>query len=228
MDNKNINDICIIVQARMGSQRVPGKMLKSFADTTLTDILFDKLTKSTIIPKSNIYFSAYEDELKEVGRKYGINVFDRSKESAFAETDMKLIYEWHDKLPFKYVVLVSACNPLLTIETIDGFLKSFIESDKEGAFAVFEKKTYYWDKQGKPITNWQGVSIMNTKNVEPIYEAAHCLYASRLDIIEQGYWMDINYPPQPQLFIMEELEAFDIDYNWQFHLGEQLFKMGIC
>ncbi len=69
---------------------------------------------------------------------------------------------------------------------------------------------------------------MNTKNVEPIYEAAHCLYASRLDIIEQGYWMDINYPPQPQLFIMEELEAFDIDYNWQFHLGEQLFKMGIC
>ena len=228
MDNKNINDICIIVQARMGSQRVPGKMLKSFADTTLTDILFDKLTKSTIIPKSNIYFSAYEDELKEVGRKYGINVFDRSKESAFAETDMKLIYEWHDKLPFKYVVLVSACNPLLTIETIDGFLKSFIESDKEGAFAVFEKKTYYWDKQGKPITYWQGVSIMNTKNVEPIYEAAHCLYASRLDIIEQGYWMDINYPPQPQLFIMEELEAFDIDYNWQFHLGEQLFKMGIC
>ncbi len=228
MGKKNINDICILVQARMGSQRVPGKMLKSFADTTLTDILFDKLTKSTIIPKSNIYFSAYEDELKEVGRKYGINVFDRSKESAFAETDMKLIYEWHDKLPFKYVVLVSACNPLLTIETIDGFLKSFIESDKEGAFAVFEKKTYYWDKQGKPITNWQGVSIMNTKNVEPIYEAAHCLYASRLDIIEQGYWMDINYPPQPQLFIMEELEAFDIDYNWQFHLGEQLFKMGIC
>ena len=228
MDNKNINDICIIVQARMGSQRVPGKMLRPFADTTLTDILFDKLTKSTIIPKSNIYFSAYEDELKDVGRKYGINVFDRSKESAFAETDMKLIYEWHDKLPFKYVVLVSACNPLLTIETIDGFLKSFIESDKEGAFAVFEKKTYYWDKQGKPITNWQGVSIMNTKNVEPIYEAAHCLYASRLDIIEQGYWMDINYPPQPQLFIMEELEAFDIDYNWQFHLGEQLFKMGIC
>ena len=228
MDNKNINDICIIVQARMGSQRVPGKMLRPFADTTLTDILFDKLTKSTIIPKSNIYFSAYEDELKEVGKKHGINIFDRSKESAFAETDMKLIYEWYNKLPFKYIVLVSACNPLLTIETIDGFLKSFIESDKEGAFAVFEKKTYYWDKQGKPITDWQGVSIMNTKNVEPIYEAAHCLYASRLDIIKQGYWMDTNYPPQPELFVMKELEAFDIDYEWQFQLGEQLYKMDIC
>ena len=228
MDSKNINDICIVVQARMGCQRVPGKMLKPFANTTLTDILFDKLTQSTIVPKQNIYFSAYENELKNVGRKYGINIFDRSKDSAFAETDMKLIYEWHDKLPFKYVVLISACNPLLTIETIDGFLKSFIESDKEGAFAVFEKKTYYWDNQGKPITDWQGVSIMNTKNVEPIYEAAHCLYASRLDIIKQGYWMDINYPPQPKLFVMEELEAFDIDYDWQFRLGEQLYKTNIC
>lgn len=225
---KNIDDICIIVQARMGSQRVPGKMLRPFINTTLTDILFDKLTKSTIIPKQNIYFSAYENELKEVGRKYGINIFDRSKESAFAETDMQLIYEWHDKLPFKYVVLVSACNPLLTIKTIDNFIKSFINSSKEGAFAVFEKKTYYWDKQGKPITDWKGANIMNTKLVEPIYEAAHCLYASSLDIIKNGYWMDIISPPSPELFIMEELEAFDIDYEWQFQLGEQLYKMNIC
>jgi len=228
MDSKKINDICIVVQARMGSQRVPKKMLRPFNDTTLVDILFSKLAKSTIIPRSNIYFSAYENELKEVGNKYKINIFDRSKESAFAETDMKLIYEWHDKLPYKYVILISACNPLLTIETIDGFVESFMKSNKEGAFAVFEKKTYYWDKQGKPITDWQGVSIMNTKNVEPIYEAAHCLYASRLDIIQEGYWMDKNYPPQPELYIMKELEAFDIDYEWQFQLGEQLYKMNLC
>jgi CMP-N-acetylneuraminic acid synthetase len=224
MATKNINDVCVLVQARMGSQRVPGKMLRSFAETTLTDILFEKLSNSSIIPKSNIYFSAYENELKEVGKKYGINIFNRSKNSAFAETDMQLIYEWHDKLPFKYVVLVSACNPLLTIETIDAFIKSFVESDKQGAFAVFEKKTYYWNKDGQAITDWQGANIMNTKFVEPIYEAAHCLYASRLDIIKNGYWMDTVSPPAPELFVMKELEAFDIDYEWQFQLGEYLYK----
>lgn len=228
MANKSIEDICILVQARMGSQRVSRKMLRPFADTTLMDILFNKLTKSTVLPKSNIYLSAYEDELIDVGKKHGIQIFHRSRESAYAETDMKLIYEWHDRLPFKYVVLISACNPLLTIETIDNFLQKFIESDREGAFAVFEKKTYYWDQQGKPITDWQGASIMNTKNVQPVYEAAHCLYASRLDIISEGYWMDTNYPPQPELFVMQELEAFDIDYEWQFKLGEQLFKTKVC
>ena len=65
---------------------------------------------------------------------------------------------------------------------------------------------------------------MNTKLVEPIYEAAHCLYASRMDIIGDGYWMDTNSPPQPELFTMDELEAFDIDYEWQFTLGEKLYK----
>ena len=222
---KNINDICILVQARLGSTRVPGKMLRPFAGTTLVDILFNKLKSSKVIPKENIYFSVYEDELKEVGKKHGINIFDRSEKSAFSEGDpLSEIYEWHNKLPYKYVVLISACNPLLKIETMDSFVESFLNSDKEGGFAVFEKKTYYWDKNGKSITDWGELPIMNTKFVDPIYEAAHCLYASRMDFIGDGYWMDTKSPPEPELFKMGELEAFDIDYEWQFKLGEILFR----
>jgi CMP-N-acetylneuraminic acid synthetase len=226
---KNQKDICILVQARLGSQRVPGKMLRPFSNTTLVDILFEKLKQSKVFDISDVYFSAYETELKSIADKHKINIFHRSIQSANSEGQpLTEIYEWYDKLPFKYVILVSACNPLLTIETIDNFIQSFIESDKEGAFAVFEKKTYYWDKNGESLTDWGNSSIMNTKFVEPIYEAAHCLYASRLDIIGQGYWMDTNYPPKPELFVMKELEAFDIDYEWQFQLGEQLYKMEIC
>tara|TARA_Y100000593_G_C4227206_1_gene295067 strand:- start:255 stop:938 length:684 start_codon:yes stop_codon:yes gene_type:complete len=222
---KNINDICILVQARLGSQRVPGKMLRPFVGTTLVDILFEKLKTSTVIPQKNIHFSVYEEELKEVANKHNINIFHRSEASAMSEGEpLSEIYEWYNKLPYKYVVLISACNPLLKIETIDNFIQSFINSDKEGGFAVFEKKTYYWDKEGKPTTNWGGVTIMNTKLVEPIYEAAHCLYASRMDIIGEGHWMDTNSPPQPELFTMDELETFDIDYEWQFKTGEILYK----
>ena len=35
---KNKSDVCVIVQARMGSERVPGKMIKPFAGTTIMDI----------------------------------------------------------------------------------------------------------------------------------------------------------------------------------------------
>mgnify|MGYP003116773023 FL=1 len=221
---KKIEDVCILVQARLGSQRVPNKMLRPFAGTTLTDILFKKLKSSKVIPKNNIYFSAWEQELKDVAKKHDINIYHRSEQSANEDNSLQLIYEWHDKLPFKYVILVSACNPLLKIETIASFVESFINSDKEGGFAVFEKKTYYWNKDGKSITDWKGATIMNTKVVEPIYEAAHCLYASRLDVVKDGYWMDTKSPPQPELFVMDEFEAFDIDYEWQFKLGEKIWE----
>lgn len=222
---KNINDVCVVVQARLGSTRVPGKMLKPFAGTTLVDILFQKLNSSTIIPSKNIYFSAYEEELKEVGRKNGINIFDRSKQSAYSECEsVAELYEWHDKLPHKYVILISACNPLLKIETIDSFVNFYLQSNNDGAFGVFEKKTYYWGEDNKPITDWGGLETMNTKFVKPIYEAAHCLYASKLDIIKDGYWMGTTSPPQPELFVMDELETFDIDYDWQFKVGEVLYN----
>ena len=223
--SKSINEIGVIINARLNSERIPNKMLKPFAGTTLVDILLKKLKTSTIIPLNNIYFSVYEQELKEVADKYSINIFQRTKKSSNSEGEnLTELLEWHDKLPFKYVIAVSACNPLLKIETIDNFIKSFIQSKKEGSFAVFKKKTYYWDQHKKNITDWKGLSIMNTKFVDPVYEGAHCLYASRMDIIKDNKWMTTNGPNDIDLFEMDELEAFDIDYDWQFKVGEQLYK----
>jgi CMP-N-acetylneuraminic acid synthetase len=220
---KNLKDVAIVVQARLGSTRVPGKMLRPFAGTTLVDILLNKLRQSELIDPNQVYLSFYEEELKDVSVKYPFNLFNRSKESANEESNLPVIFEWWNKLEKKYVVMISACNPLLTIDTIDKFVYDFINSDKEGAFAVFEKKTYYWDKNKNPITDWKGSSSMNTKFVEPVYEAAHCLYASRLDIIGGGKWVDTNSPWNTELIVMDELEAFDIDYEFQFKSAEQLY-----
>jgi len=221
---KNKEDVCLVVQARLGSERLPGKMLKPFAESNLVDILFKKLKKLKNIPQSNIFFSAYEQELKDVAIENRVNIYDRSEESANSEGQpLSEIYEWYNVLPFKYVVLVSACNPLLKVSTIDDFIESFINSEKEGGFAVFEKKTYYWDKNFKPITDWKDSTIMNTKYVDPIYEAAHCLYASKMDFIADDFWMDNKSPAEPELFVMNEIEAFDIDHEWQFNIAKLLY-----
>ena len=224
MASKNKNDILLMTQARLGSTRIPNKMLRPFAGTTLLDILLEKLTKIKSIPQSNIYVSAYEDEIKDVIGKYNLNIFHRSKKSANAEEDASSILEFHDKLPFKYVIGVIACHPLLKVDTIEKFINHSINSVKEGVFAVFKKKTYYWNKDGKMITNWGDNKIMNTKYIDPVYEAAHCLGCSRMDIIKDGYYIDNKLPLEPDLFVMDELEAFDIDYEWQFKLGEKLWK----
>jgi CMP-N-acetylneuraminic acid synthetase len=222
-----LDNTAFIVQARLNSQRVPQKMIKPFAGDNLFGILLDKLLQSKVIPSENIIASVYEDELfYEASTKRNIRTFRRSYESANTDNDITKIYEWHDKLPHKYVVIISACNPLLKVETIDSFVTQWAEQEEENLFGVIKLKDYFWNKEGSLTTPWpEGQSLMNTKAVEETYKAAHVLYASRMDLVKDYKFMgDFQAPGGIKLFEMEELETFDIDYPWQFEVAEVLYN----
>jgi len=205
-------------------------MLRPFAGTTLMDITIEKIQQSEFIPAENFYVSVYEPELKSVCEKHEANIFHRSKESAFSEgTPMTDMYDWWDKLPFKYCVLVNACAPFLTVKTIEDFVKFYMQCDSDGLFGVIDKKNYFWDSDFKLVTPWpESQAVMNTKFVTNTYEAAHCLYAGRLDKIGQNIWMgDFMKPGDIELFPMHEKEVLDIDYEWQFNMCEKLYEAGM-
>jgi CMP-N-acetylneuraminic acid synthetase len=221
---KNIKDILFIIQARLNSQRLPNKMLKPFKGSNLFGMAMTKVLLSDYIPKENFYVSVHEQELIDEANKLGVNVFKRSHESANNDNDLRKIYEWHDKLPFKYVIKINGCSPLLKIDTINEFTRQFVEQDEESLFGVIEQKDYFWNKEGLMITPWpEDQTIMNTKAVEPTYKAAHVLYASRMDIIKDYMFMGNFFEEGSiKLFPMNEVEAFDIDYEWQFKLAEKI------
>ena len=216
---KNKNKILYIVQARTNSERVPNKMIRKFSDTCLFEIFLEKINKSNI-PNEQFYASVYDQELIDLCDKHGINVFRRSFESRNSENDLVQMYEWWDKFPqFEYAVLFNPCLPFLSVDTINNFVESYAGSIHDGMFGVIYKKQYYWNKAGEMTTPWPaGVTIMNTKIVEPTLEAAHALYAGRLDLIGQGKWMGDFTKDNPVLFEMNEFECLDIDYEWQFEL----------
>ena len=227
---KRLEDVCVMVQARLGSQRVPQKMIRPFAGTTLMDICLEKLADSQLIPNKNVYASVYEPELVDICKKYDVEIYHRSEASANSEgTPMTQMYEWWDQTPFKYCVLVNACAPFLKIETVENFVKAYLETDSDGFFGVIEKKNYYWNSQNKLVTPWpEGQAVMNTKFVDTTYEAAHCLYAGRMSKIGDGIWMgDFMTPGDIELYPMDEREVFDIDYEWQFEYYENLYKSGV-
>ena len=228
---KKIEDIAFVIQARLGSQRVPQKMIKDFSGTTLTHIALDKINSSSFIPNPQFFVSVHEDELKSICVQKGSNIYNRSKESCDCSEGipMSLMYEWWNKLPYKYCVLINACAPFLKVETIENFTKAYIDSESDGMFGVMEKKNYFWDKDFKLVTPWpEGQEVMNSKFVEETYEAAHCLYAGRMDKIGEGVWMgNFNTPGEIELFPMQEKECLDIDYQWQFDMCESLYKSGL-
>jgi CMP-N-acetylneuraminic acid synthetase len=223
---KSIDNIAVVIQARLGSQRIPQKMIKDFSGTTLTDISLEKIKKLKSISNDNFFLSAYEQELVDIGKKHDLNIFHRSEASANSEgTPMTEMYEWWDKLPYEYCVLINPCVPFLKEETIDNFIQAYANSDSDGMFGVIKKKNYFWRQNGSIITPLTE-DVMNTKTVPFTYEAAHCLYAGRMDKINEGIWMgDFNKPGDIELFPMKEEECLDIDYPWQFKMCEKLYEV---
>ncbi len=224
---KRIEDTCFIIQARLSSERVPCKMIKPFADSNLVDIACKKVLRSEFIPRENFFFSAYDKEIIDIVNSNKLQVFYRSKESALAEGPINLIMEFYKELNFKYFILISACYPLLKISTIDLFISRYLKSKNQGLFSVIKKKNYFWDSNQNMITEWpNGLTCFNTKKVGITYEAAHCLYAGRMDLLADNIIM--AEPPfkkdSPELFEIPEEESFDVDYDWQFKYIEKIYS----
>lgn len=227
---KNINDIVFIIQARTQSTRVVNKMLRPFAHSNLFEIAIEKVLQSSMIPKDNFYLSIMDDELIEIAKKHNVNYFIRSEESTQEPVTLQKVFEWYDKLPFKYYVIINACNPILKIETIDKFIQCFLNSNSNGLFGVFEKKTFLFDNDGKMLNRFFGddkyLATLETKFVETCYEAAHSLYAGAIiDIANDIYMGSFKQMNDPDFFIMDEIECFDIDWPWQFEVAEMIYKL---
>jgi CMP-N-acetylneuraminic acid synthetase len=169
-----------------------------------------------------------DQELIDIAEKYNINYFIRSEESTQEPVTLQKVFEWHDKLPFKHFVIINACNPLLKIETIDNFVKRFLEVDSNGLFGVFEKKTFLFNNEGAMLNRFFGedkyLATLETKFVETCYEAAHSLYAGSTEDVSNGIYMGtFKTPGNPNFFVMDEIECFDIDWPWQFEVAEKLY-----
>lgn len=219
---KKIEDICFIIQARVGSKRLPGKMIRNFSNTTLLDISIQKLVDSEVIPNKNIYISLYDEVLKDVAKKYDVNIFHRSENSVSESTEPRVVSEWCWKLPHKYFVTINACAPLLKVETINNFVQDFIKSEHDNMFGVFMKKNIIWDNEKNLITKYPGV--LDTKLIEPVYEAAHCLYAGNKSQMSENIYLGNFTNNNPSLWTVDEIECFDIDHEWQFNVAEILYN----
>jgi CMP-N-acetylneuraminic acid synthetase len=225
---KNVKDTLFIIQARTQSTRVPNKMLRPFDNSNLFEIAINKVLKSKTIPRENFYLSIMDQELVDIANKYNVNYFTRSEESTQEPVTLQKVFEWHT-LPFKHFVIINACNPLLRITTIDNFVGNFLETHSNGLFGVFEKKTFLFNNEGAMINKFFGedkyLATLETKFVETCYEAAHSLYAGSTEDIKNGIYMgNFKEPKNPEFFIMDEIECFDIDWPWQFEVAERLYK----
>lgn len=204
--------------ARTSSTRCKEKMIRPFADTTLTDIFLNKISQVG----DNVFFGGYEEIFQDKCSKYGVPFIQRSKESATVDEPASKIYEFLNDQPYEYLLQVNACLPFLKADTISNFLDVCVKDDRP-KFAVFRKNNYFTDLEGKAFNFSNDLTTINTKNVAPVNEFAHVFYFfKKSHFSDTGWywdWNDICY-----IEINEDIETFDIDTEEQFRMAEAMWK----
>lgn len=219
--------ITCMVNARLASERVPKKMLAPFAGSCLLEIALRKLIGCDFLDKDQLYLGAYDEEIKEVGRMLGVNIYNRSYESTLEPVTMDVLYKWLYDIDCDYVLEINPCNPLLEVETINNALKVFQANDYASLFSVVKRHNFFFDKDSNMINEFHGdkkyLPSLETKLVGPLYEAGHCIYIWKADRVRnEGVRWDLK-KDDPYLFEIPPGEAFDIDYPWQFELAEYAY-----
>jgi len=218
-----------VVQARLKSERVPEKMIRPFAGSCLLEIALRKLLQCRHLSPERIYLSAYEDEIKAVGRRVGVQIYNRTLESTYEPVTGEKIWDYINHVPSDYYMTINACNPLLRVETLDRAIDYFQTHDIPSLFSVVKRRNFFFDAQSHLVNKFNGdpkyLKTIETKLVEPLYEAAHSIYIWTGAYMRKhwGYWsFSAN---DPYLFEMPEDECFDIDYPWQLELAEAMYPL---
>ena len=112
----------IIVQARMGSTRLPGKVMKKIVSIPAIGIILKRLKKTKEADKIVVATS------KNKENKLLLDYLKKTKISYFCGSDNNVInryYQAANKFKAKIIVRITADCPLVDVKIVDEFIKKF-------------------------------------------------------------------------------------------------------
>jgi spore coat polysaccharide biosynthesis protein SpsF len=124
--NNGKNMIGVIIQARMNSSRLPGKVMKKLNNKpmlnyVLEQIRFSKLVKKIIVATTH---SKNDDLIYEYVKKKGINIF-RGK----SKDVLDRYFQCAKKFQLDTIVRITSDCPLIDPEIIDLVIKNYMQGD---------------------------------------------------------------------------------------------------
>ncbi|MGD9212479.1 MAG: acylneuraminate cytidylyltransferase family protein [Desulfobacteraceae bacterium] len=115
-------------------------------------------------------------------------------------------------------------NPLLTRVTLDRAIKEYFAMEKchDSLFSVTALQTRLYWESGKPV-NHNPQELLRTQDLPTLFEENSNLYLfSRSSFAAAG---DKRIGNSPKMFVMDSLEAIDIDNSETFFLAEAVHAM---
>lgn len=227
------NILCTIC-ARGGSKGVKNKNIKELNGKPLIAYTIEQAKASGLF--EHIVISTDSDDIANIAKQYGAEVFFKRSEEMASDTAGKLDVirdafkrsEEHYNRTFNYLIDLDATAPLRSVEDIINSFKQFKENNNDNLItAMPSRRSPYFnlveqDKDGKVyLSKKLDNSIVRRQDAPKSYDMNASIYIWKRDIIlnERSIFLE-----KTGLYVMQEERSIDIDNELDFKFVEFLMK----
>lgn len=225
--------LCTIC-ARGGSKGVKNKNIKLLNNKPLIAYTIDQAKESNMF--EHIVVSTDSDEIANISKEYGAEVFFKRDEKMASDSAGKLEVirdafvksEKHYNKQFDYLIDLDATAPLRDIDDIINSFKQFLDDDNDNLItAMPSRRSPYFnlieqDKDGKIFVSKQlDTTILRRQDSPKTYDMNASIYIWRRDTIlhENSVFLQ-----KTGLYIMPEERSIDIDSELDFKFVEFIME----
>jgi CMP-N-acetylneuraminic acid synthetase len=207
------------------SERVPNKNMRLFAGKPLYHCVASILQNSdqieTIIVNTDSHIIA-DDAIKHFSK---VKIHERPESIQGDMVPMNDIIAYDlERVEGEHFLQTHSTNPLMTKDTLEQAVRSYFLSlpEYDSMFSVTKWQTRLYWGSGKPV-NHDPKELLRTQDLSPLYEENSNMYFfSKKSFKSAGGFRIGN---KPKMFVMNKIEAVDIDEETDFIIAETLYVM---
>lgn len=213
-----------MVAVRSGSVRVQNKNIKPFAGSTLLDLKLKQLKR---IPNlDGIVVNSNSDEMLAIAAKYDCELVKRDEYYASNVVSMSDVYKnMAENFSGDVVAYINVTNPLLKDETIINAIEAYKAFEKVGEFDSLNSAHLikeFMFKDNLPIN----YDLRHQPRSQDLPDIAALNFA--ISIISKEKMIECKnvVGNKPNIYVIDEVEATDIDNPIDFEFAEFVYKKG--
>ena len=214
----------LIIQARMGSKRLPGKSLFKLAGEPLVGRILERVKRCKMINEIILAIPNTPENLplKDLSSKYSVKIY------AGSENDLVERYYQASKIFVSdYICRLPADNPTPEPKEIDKMIKYHLQLDKKGFSTNLAqiKNSGYPDGIGIEIFSFDLLSQIRNKNNDQLFrEHLHLnFYDYAKDKAVDELWCPINTLKCPKSYARPDL-VLDVNTMDDYLFMEKLYN----
>ena len=232
-----LNNTLVIIPARGGSKRIPGKNLKLLGGKPLIDYSIEFALQH--FPKENICLTTDDDAIAEHGKKLGLVIpFKRPAELAADQTKMvdvllhAIAFYESQKLNFDKILLLQPTSPFRIKSHVVEAIKNYSsETDLVASVFVTKSNPYYVlfeeDKDGFLKKSKGEKFYGRAQDVPVVYELNGSVFIMNVHTLKHTPCTSVLEFPRVRKFVMDAFYSVDLDTEIDWEFAEFLLKKNL-